>query len=887
MDEQLKRLLTLLLLIPNLAFAQVTQQEVLNTIASNLPTNNANEISALLLRNTLDVMTSAIFQGAPIQTGTACPPLTGLIPFQFFANITSTTDTTLNLFDGTACIKFANLNQTTHTMGFIGSSLVTAPTGDSFVDITSVGTKTAFDIYSPFSPLLATESDVGRFVLDFEGSNSGTVAQVNAVGAYAYCNFNSEANSYPNKGNCTSLSGFSIAANTGANAWGIATNCQDNFTISQYNIGPNRSCLNEFDIGIWDTTGTARGTGLLLSLQGGGTSSGTLIGLDITQNASFLKWNFGVTCENNSVNNACLFLGAQNSGVSGSQNIAFRYNFTGSLDQAMTMTTPSTGGFVFTSSDAAINVGFDWSTVTFNQCVLKLASGCIINPNGSINAATVFNVFTYGARGDASDDGPAIRAAQAACQASGLGGFGIVYFPQPSVGYLINSLDVSGLGGVMIGDGTNPNSCGWTGEGVNTIGSFNGGVNVKLGNGLNRPLVYVRSGAGTPIITNMRLDGNGVGQTGWTGGPSNRLYTIQVADGVSTPEGSLRLINSWVVNGYNGNLYQGNGRGGLYCQYSFIQFGGQSTNDANVSLNAYDDVFEGCAIGPHTGIGVLITQGTQYFFSNTAIFCNYIGEQINSGLVGYTSHTNMNYQYNSTNGVKTIGGSQTGNVSLVSTHQWINTTFDGNNTNNINNNNTCATFPGGGTASDVLINNDPFAVFISPNFVGNEVDTTKKPNYNIEFQDGGGTASVVQISAPSYNSLSSTTAFTNDFTKLVSTVVGQFSTPTGNNFVWNFGGNATFTTSNNILLNPAVLYFGPNTGSASWAMNSTIMNPLNGNFSLGQSGNRFNNIFGIVGNFSSSMTAASYTVGVTAGASCTLTTVSHLTVVNGIVTVCN
>lgn len=66
-----KRLLILgALLVPNIAFAQtcigtppLTQIVVDNTINICLPTNNANEISALALRQVLQTMTSAIFNG--------------------------------------------------------------------------------------------------------------------------------------------------------------------------------------------------------------------------------------------------------------------------------------------------------------------------------------------------------------------------------------------------------------------------------------------------------------------------------------------------------------------------------------------------------------------------------------------------------------------------------------------------------------------------------------------------------------------------------------------------------------------------------------------------------------------------------------------------------
>lgn len=447
-------------------------------------------------------------------------------------------------------------------------------------------------------------------------------------------------------------------------------------------------------------------------------------------------------------------------------------------------------------------------------------------PPRAMFGSKVFNVLDFGTPGTVmgtgtNDDGPAIRAALAACQASGAGGFASIYFPQPPVGYLVKTLDASGLGGIVIGDGTNPNSCTFQGQAVNTTQGFAGGTFIKLDNGLNRPLIYVRSGAGSPVFKDIGLNGNGAGQAGCTTAgagtacPSNRLYTVVAADGVASPEGSAQFINSFVINGYNGNLYQGSGRGGVFCYNSWFQFGGQATNDANLSLNAYDDNFDGCAIGPHKGIGILITQGSQYFFTNTAIFCNQIGTQINSGLVGYVSHVNTNYQYNSTNGILSIGGGQTGNQSLVSVHQWVNTTFDANNTNNTNNNGACSATPGGGTASDVLVQNDPFVVLVSPNFVGNEVNNTAaKGVNNIQFNDGGGTPSVAQVVAPSYNTSSYTSAFTNDFTKVVLTSPGIIASPTGIDLFLNSRGSNI-----NYQFN----------GTTAVAQSSTAINPLTGN----------------------------------------------------------
>lgn len=106
------------LFTPISAIAQITQQQVLNTIAADLPTNNANQISALLLRNVLNLMTSAIFEGVPIQSSGVCPPVTGLTTYQLYANtVSAPTGTTINVFDGLQCVPFLKLNQTAHTTG--------------------------------------------------------------------------------------------------------------------------------------------------------------------------------------------------------------------------------------------------------------------------------------------------------------------------------------------------------------------------------------------------------------------------------------------------------------------------------------------------------------------------------------------------------------------------------------------------------------------------------------------------------------------------------------------------------------------------------------------------------------------------------------------------
>lgn len=333
------------------AYAQVTQAQVNALIASSLPSCGDFCISATALRGVLATMNQATFQGV------------------------------------------------------FGPGPTTALT-DAQVVLGSVGTRTAQSIYCPFSvngcsPTTGgTENDVGRFVLDLESVTGGTVSQANAVGAYAYCNVNAAGAAYPAKGNCVALSGFAVGASTGSLSWGIATDCQDNSTAATYLSGGNRACFGaEFDVGIWDTTGTAIGNGVLISLQGGGTSAHALVGINIV-NASFggLAWNFGYQCDNAAISIACLNLGATAaSGTSiGSQAIAWEYFNGAAANKAMTMATPGSGGFVFVATDTSITNAMDWSGVTINTCTLKIASRCSVSGSGAGNFAgmTVTGSFT-------------------------------------------------------------------------------------------------------------------------------------------------------------------------------------------------------------------------------------------------------------------------------------------------------------------------------------------------------------------------------------------------------------------------------------------------------------------------------------------------------------
>ena len=134
MDEFVTRILALILfLLPNLAFAQnpsPTQQQVLNAIASNLPTNNANQISALLLRNTLDLMTSAIFSpSGPITFNGPIAALNTVVPASYTTPAYSFNDigiTGLNFPDNALHFAFTITGNSppTGSGGYVGLNVV-------------------------------------------------------------------------------------------------------------------------------------------------------------------------------------------------------------------------------------------------------------------------------------------------------------------------------------------------------------------------------------------------------------------------------------------------------------------------------------------------------------------------------------------------------------------------------------------------------------------------------------------------------------------------------------------------------------------------------------------------------------------------------------------
>lgn len=354
------------------------------------------------------------------------------------------------------------------------------------------------------------------------------------------------------------------------------------------------------------------------------------------------------------------------------------------------------------------------------------------------------DVRIWGAKADAvSDDGPAIRAAMSICTTQSK--YRQIYLPNGR--YVVNTLDSSGLGALVFGDGATQFTCAFVGEAVNPVLDVTpwlGGTSITLGNGLNRPLIYVQSYAGQVLFQNLYLDGNKAGQSGWAGGPSGKLFTVQVADGVASPEGAIALEHMRVTQGYNGNIYIGTNRGAVRFRDLYVTYGGQSTTDASVLINSYDVIADNLGIGSHSGIGLYVGSCIQCFFTNSAIWANNIG-MIVAAPAKQIFGQSITFQANAINQLRVFGGE--GSVSFV------NASFQS------------GSYGSSGTNSDILSTDSTRLTLISPDFFGNDGygGTGSTPKYNIEHSG----TSLVNVVYPRYTAgTSATTAFTNNFAAL-------------------------------------------------------------------------------------------------------------------------
>lgn len=332
------------------------------------------------------------------------------------------------------------------------------------------------------------------------------------------------------------------------------------------------------------------------------------------------------------------------------------------------------------------------------------------------------------------DDGPMFRAAVAACMSGTRAGNGTrrLYLPQPPDRYQILSLDPTGLGGIVIGTGSPLDaSCAIEGEAVRTWnsainGGVSGGVRIVLGPNLNRPLLFVRKGVPSPVLRNLWLDGNRPGQRGWLGGPDQRLYVIQVEDDVSGPpvESSVRIYDSYLFSGYNGNLYMGANRGTLILSHIWSVYSGVNATDSSIFINSYDTFIEDPQVGGNSGYGISYASGTQHQMIGGAFFYNNIAEFID-GSVQHIAHQNVAYTNNYQNAVYAIGQTSVGSPNNAS-RIWMGVQFQ-NNSAGPENNETAR-----GKYSDIYLTGGTITLE-GVDFCTN--DTMKRPKYHVECAD--------------------------------------------------------------------------------------------------------------------------------------------------------
>jgi hypothetical protein len=260
----------------------------------------------------------------------------------------------------------------------------TMPTTDGSVFQVANSAMTARSIYTPISGGGGTIYDGVRSVIEFQ-SSPGTVAQVNAVAGYCYNTAPEQA--YPAYGACTGVYGLTVLANTtippagrhSDNGWGGNFVCSDNAAGTVFTATFHRNCIGtEIDIQTWDNGGTSELTGLLISMQGGGTSRLNSFGVNIIDANAGKRWNFGLNCDNNAVTVGCINIGVQDTtaSFSQSQNLLWEYDrtVTGTKTQyAMEMYADADGGFhILTTDSAGVNILWDLTLLQVNSCYIRI-----------------------------------------------------------------------------------------------------------------------------------------------------------------------------------------------------------------------------------------------------------------------------------------------------------------------------------------------------------------------------------------------------------------------------------------------------------------------------------------------------------------------------------
>ena len=345
--------------------------------------------------------------------------------------------------------------------------------------------------------------------------------------------------------------------------------------------------------------------------------------------------------------------------------------------------------------------------------------------------------------GSSVDAGPDTRAACAYSASSG------VTISVPVGQYYLNTLDASGLGAIVLGTGTGPSEatpCNMSGHSSSDYPDTcaSDAPYFLLGPHLNRPLVFIRKFTTSALWENLCLSGNRSLQDGWAGGPSGKLYTVQIEDWTSPAiDTSWRTDRVVIRDGYNGNEYVGSGRGGRWGRDGWWQYSGQSTADIALFLNGVDTTLYNPAVGSNAGYGIYIAEGSQYQFTDGATFFNNIGMAVNGAQVNYVMSSGMNFQFNACHGLLDTSTGPFAGSQAVS-HMFANAVFDGNNTS------------GSSTCYDVYNQGNSLLHLSQPAFNGSVTTANVKVPYNI-FVDAG----IVTVNNMALATTANTTSWTN------------------------------------------------------------------------------------------------------------------------------
>lgn len=265
---------------------------------------------------------------------------------------------------------------------------------------------------------------------------------------------------------------------------------------------------------------------------------------------------------------------------------------------------------------------------------------------------------------------------------------------------------------------------------------------IKLGPGLNRPLLYIEPQVANPLSQGVCWDGNRANQTGYAAGPNGELFAIDAASSSDLAfESSLTFNYSVITGGYNGSFHLGASRGVFWSTNAWFMYSGKAVTDVTTLWQGYDATLMNPQIGPNTGTAGTFSQGSQYQIVGGAIFENWSGISIFGDYVTYINVTGTNIQANYCGGLS--DSSAAPGTSNPIGHNFTNVTFD---ENSVSGAGVCSAINSGGSSHLTLV---------SPQF-GSTAGTTGVPQYAIN--TGG--VGLVAVVAPRLAANAYTAAFT-------------------------------------------------------------------------------------------------------------------------------